>query len=175
MNKLYLITLIFIKLLFITNTAFAGSRDGYYLLAFPLDLESELKLVPTLKKYFNHKYDQKLYDNCNSGNGVKVELAYLKKRPKSLKTDEVAKAIQGDREALKLIRKIIGEYRDEEIENGFDALITYRLISNKIEFWGIAPTPGEKKTMSISQSDSDENIAKAICDVLSPLPYAFGP
>ena len=87
----------------------------------------------------------------------------------------VKKAISGNKTELKKVRAIIGNYRDDEIENGFDALIVYGYRSGEIKFWGISSVPGEKNTIFVSENSSDTNIAKAICKVLSPLPYSFGP
>ncbi len=174
MKIFFLIAIVFTGVFTIKATT-AGSREGYYVLAFPLDAISEHKVVPILKRYFNHQFNRKLYDECSSINGTDTELAYLKKRPETLKTIYVEKALSGKKEALKKTKKIISDYRDAEIHDGFDALIVYRYKVEKIEFWGISPVPEEKNTMAISESLSDKNIAQAICKVLSPLPYAFGP
>lgn len=127
------------------DSAFAGSRDGYYLVAFPLDPISEQKVGPILKRYFNHEFPRDTYDECRSGNGVNVELAYLKKRPKSLNATLVGKAVLGsNHRELNKVKAIIKNYRDYEIHDGFDVLIVYRYKSEKIEFWGI-PLSLEKK------------------------------
>lgn len=158
------------------NASYAGSRGGFYLVAFPLDSISEQKVVPILKRYFNHEFKKDIYDECSLGNGADTELAYLKKRPKSFNAVLVEKAISvSGRRELNRVKKIIENYRDHEIHEGFDALIVYRYKSGKVEFWGVSPILKEKNTMAISEDYSDKNIAKAICKVLSPLPYAFGP
>lgn len=158
------------------NAAYAGSRDGYYLVAFPLDSISEQRMVPILKRYFNHEFKKDIYDECSSGNSANAELAYLKKRPRSFNATLVEKAISGSNSReLNKVKKIIKNYGDSEIHDGFDALIVYRYKSGKVKFWGISSISKEKNTMAISEDYSDKNIAKAICKVLSPLPYAFGP
>lgn len=172
-----LLSIIFLLMgIIAVNAVYAGSRDGYYLVAFPLDPISEQKVGPLLKRYFNHELKEDIYDGCSSGNGANAELAYLKKRPKSLNAILVEKAVSGrKRSELNKVKKIIKNYRDSEIHDGFDALIVYRHKFGKIEFWGISSVPAEKNTMAISDNDSDKSIAQAICKVLSPLPYAFGP
>lgn len=173
-EKFLLIVLLLIATLPINSTyAYAGVRGGYYLLAFPLDSESEQKVAPLLKKYFNQAL-KNIYDGCSS-ESTDVELVYLKKRPRSLEANYVKKAVSGDNKELNKVRTIIGNYRDFEIENGFDALIAYGYKSGKITFWGISSVPEEKNTIAISKDSSDRNIAMAVCKVLSPLPYAFGP
>lgn len=173
--KNLLIVVLFIGTL-ASNAAYAGSRDGYYLVAFPLDPISEQRMVPILKRYFNHEFEKDIYDECSVGNSAHAELAYLKKRPKSFNALLVEKAISGSQSReLNKVKRIIKNYRDSEIHEGFDALIVYRYKSGKVKFWGISPIAKEKNTMAISEDYSDKNIAKAICGVLSPLPYAFGP
>lgn len=82
-EELLLIVLVLIGTLAISSTyAYAGVRGGYYLLAFPLDSESEQRVRPLLKKYFNQEL-KNIYDGCSS-ESTDVELVYLNKRPRSL-------------------------------------------------------------------------------------------
>jgi hypothetical protein len=158
-----------------SNDAFAGSRDGYVLLLYPLDNASENELTPILKRYFNHKFDERLYETCNSSNGVNTELAYIKKRPNNLQRITVLGAIHNEKIPLEITRTILSKYRDAELLHGFDALIVYRFQNGEIEFWGISPLSSESNTFAVSESLLDKDIAEAICKILTPFPYAFAP
>lgn len=162
-------------------SAFAGSRDAYFVLVVDLDdgrMEPSRQLV---EEYFNGRFPEHFYD-CAVNSGGRFELSYLRARPKPVVNSLVASALAGSDRSLRKVQKALRDYEDRELKDGFDFLLAYQVTKVGIEFSAISAGAGQRTIRQNIEVELDpknlrtqEAVAEAICELSGAMPFVVGP
>ncbi|USR66895.1 hypothetical protein NFC79_10015 [Providencia stuartii] len=144
---LSLITAGFISLCSITS-AFAGD-PGPYRLVF-LDISQDpykdgQKLVIELREMnaLSAAQDHNCFI-CDSNDGsYSVEVLYVYSAPVGLLTEDLRKAVEGDKQAKTRMQKVLTEFHDKQGE-GVDGLLLYEHVAGKVNIYTMDKKIGSK-------------------------------
>lgn len=176
----YLVFVLLCADLMLSGSAFAGSREGYVVLVTDMDGATKPQSSKLIEDYFHGRLPKDLY-LCNEPSSGHFELAYLRKRPRTITPTLMLSAVRGDMASLVKVQRIMGNYRDSDLSNGFDFSLAYRLVGGDLELFAISSVPGVKvassrlKFESVSRGAMQQGLASAVCDLTSMMPYAFAP
>jgi hypothetical protein len=159
--------------------AVAGSRDGFFVLVVDLDAGRSLISKNLVDGYFNGGFPESLYSCADGGN---FELVYLRKRPRAINEGMISLALAGDKKSLSRVRSVLGGYKDREIKDGFDFLVSYRLVDGVVELTAISSAEGVapvQRQVNVGRNagffGAQKNFSDAICELSSRMPYAVAP
>lgn len=159
--------------------SYAGSPGGLYLLVVPMN--SAIGYKSSIDSYFNKHYgtDNPLSPSCQVKIGEKemtvktqVDLFYLTRKPEYI-TDTILSDTQTKNIGIDKLKYIIKNYKDDLV-NGFDAIVFYESTGTKINFYSLSAIREKSKiaksTITTIQLKEDEELGKALCQVIADLP-----
>jgi hypothetical protein len=165
----------------ISLPGFCGSREGFFVLVVDLNAGKLPVSRNLVNEYFGGRFPQALY-SCDDGRVAKFELVYLRKRPKAISEKIIKSAVVGNKSALARVRRIIGEYKDKDLNDGFDFLVAYELIDNVLEISAISSANGIPSVRESLMMGSDfrsstlqKDFSGAICALVGSMPYVVAP
>lgn len=161
--------------------AWAGSREAYLVLVIDLDAGKTEFTQRLVNNYFSGRFPERFYD-CAVNSGGRVELSYLRTRPKPVVNSLVASALAGSDRSLRKVQKALRDYEDRELKDGFDFLLAYRVTKVGIEFSAISAGAGQRTIRQNIEVELDpknlrtqEAVAEAICELSGAMPFVVGP
>lgn len=165
----------------VTISVTAGTRDAYFVLVVDLD-DGKSKISKRLvEDYFYGRYPDHVYD-CTVNSGGRFELAYLRSRPKSITNSLINSALSGNHQGLRKVQKALGNYKDDELKDGFDFLLAYRATNERIELSAVSAAVGQisiRRNVAIHlDSESMQTqmaVAAAICELSGAMPFVAAP
>jgi len=161
-------TLLFFAGALAISSVSAGYVYGPYAVWVNLDQSGEGKMV-------DQKIEQFFSDETTTCNGnwiVGQSRLYMKKRPKNIDNELVQRVfLKKDWSSQKKLQKILKNYKDEFIEEGFDGIIVYLRHNGEAKMMGM--TVGKKKitsyTLTLSNEHPEDGMIKNVfCGLLPP-------
>jgi hypothetical protein len=151
----------FIALFVCSESAYSGNR-GYKVVFF--DTNKSLQNKALFEKYRN-QYGFDILGSCwKERNGNWIDIAYINKLPTGLNNKLISDVQQQSPNAIKKLKEILSDYRDDEIDTGFDGIYIAENKNNTLVIQGISST-GESvisnKQLPISLKQFDLLICKA--------------
>jgi hypothetical protein len=148
-------------LLFTTNNCSAGSPAGPYLVWANLH-ENTKSEITTKIKAFTQTQENGSFCEEHAAEWI----MYIKKRPKGMSNELLAKAIdQNDDTAKQLIKRNLLSFREQPIDNGLDGIIAYSE-HNKPHMISIDAHGKIKRSKTIRDINSPHEISTAFCSVM---------
>ena len=160
----------------LSTHSIADARNGYRLVFIDMSLNKSSETINQLRNYFTSKFPSEMYDCSEVDRFIEFDLTYMKKRPKAITQELVANSLRLDKSSLKELRKALRNYRDSEIDKGFDGLVIFR---NEGEFYELITIGSFDNDYMASYKASnrhnmDTKTIKALfCGSLARLPFAY--
>lgn len=151
----------FIALFVCSESAYSGNR-GYKVVFF--DTNKVFQNKELFKKYRNQYSFDTLGSCWKERNGHWIDIAYVNKLPTGINNKLISDVQQQSPNAIKKLKKILSDYRDDEIDTGFDGIYIAENKNNTLVIQGISSS-GESvisnKQLPISLKQFDLLICKA--------------
>ncbi len=168
LRRIVRFVLFFLSSAWSISPALAGYVYGPYVVWVNLDQSAKGKLVDQkIREFFSDEST-----TCNGDWIVGQSWLYMKKRPKNIDNDLVKRVfLEKDRASQKDLHKLLRNYKDELIDDGFDGIIVY--LRHKGEAKMMEMTVGKNKitsyTLALSnEQPEDEMIKNVFCGLLPP-------
>lgn len=169
--------LFFIISLILAFPASAGSRNGYRLVFFddsPIRDQENLKLF---NDYFNANLPPNIY-RCDENNRfIDIDIVYIHRRPKAITPELIRSSLQSDKKALKKLRTALRNFRNAEIDYGFDGLIVFRHDEGNYQLATIGAAQNGYQRIARLRNNSGkltpESLKKLFCDSTAELDFAY--
>ncbi|MBP4050921.1 hypothetical protein J9978_15640 [Chromobacterium violaceum] len=158
----------------LSNSVYAGVRESFYILTYPVNAYSESAAAGLLDGFFNKKLAQKYYQ-CDTDKyfpeEIDFEKVFIRKRPKNIKAEDVSKLVEFDKKSLGKIQKVLASYKDKDAPHGFDMIIAYKVSGGDIEFYAAGPDELIVRK-SIIKNFNVENIATPLCQTIRKIGFS---
>lgn len=158
-------------------SANAGSRNGYRLVFFDDSPIRSPEAIKIFKDYFNAELPPNTY-RCEAKNRfIDIDLAYVNRLPKAVTPELIRNGVGSNPKALEKLRLALREFRDTEIDRGFDGLIVFRNDGKVFELTTISSiSNGYMKSARLSDGHprlTPANLKNLFCQSTAELDFAY--